>query len=390
MTETKLPRKITVAGFILALLLGASSRNAATNEGSGPALDIISSEPKQVTGTVAPGQTKKLAGEVYKNIQVFKDVPASQILGTMSFISVSLGVSCSYCHLNEREIDAKPTKLTARKMILMVRTINQGDYGSEGGVTCYTCHQGQPKTRPAPSPTLNAPHPLAEEPEIKPFGSMPSAAQTLDRYVRALGGRDALAKLTTRISSGTRINADGTKVPTEVKQKAPNKLKVSFNSVSASNIFYSVYDGAAGWSGDTHGLTEMSDELLTLVQRDSEFYAAASLKDQYRNMKLLGKTVIEGRDCYVIKATAPDGSDEKWYFDGETALLTRRNLEIRTVLGRIPIQIDFGDYTKVDEVLVPFSIRWSRPGLSWGRKLSEVKHNVPVDDDLFSNTPIKK
>src|SRR2546423_537024 len=36
--------------------------------------------------------------DVYKNIQVFKGLPADQLFITMRFIRASLGVACTYCH----------------------------------------------------------------------------------------------------------------------------------------------------------------------------------------------------------------------------------------------------------------------------------------------------
>src|ERR1700752_2858726 len=63
------------------------------------------------------GGGDKPAEQVYKNIQVFKGLPASQLLGAMNFMAGSLGVGCNHCHIvNQFAKDDKPTKQTARKM----------------------------------------------------------------------------------------------------------------------------------------------------------------------------------------------------------------------------------------------------------------------------------
>src|ERR1044071_3906502 len=67
----------------------------------------------------------KTAEQVYKNIQVFKGLPASQLQGAMSFMADSLGVGCGYCHGKSFESDEKPTKLAARRMIRMVFDLNK-------------------------------------------------------------------------------------------------------------------------------------------------------------------------------------------------------------------------------------------------------------------------
>ena len=78
------------------------------------------------------------------------------------------GVRCEHCHAGEGNdlskfdfaSDAKPQKVTARRMIVMAREINTkllagfppGRDEATPAVTCYTCHRGQTKpltARPA-------------------------------------------------------------------------------------------------------------------------------------------------------------------------------------------------------------------------------------------------
>ena len=85
------------------------------------------------------------AEQKFKNIQIFKGLNATQLDPTMAFISGSLGVRCSYCHVpNAFEKDEKATKLTARRMIQMVFDLNKGSFNNQGAVSCYTCHRGKP------------------------------------------------------------------------------------------------------------------------------------------------------------------------------------------------------------------------------------------------------
>jgi hypothetical protein len=78
-----------------------------------------------------------------KNIQVLQgaDLPA-----TMQSFVQALGLldkgACDYCHAEDRSSDAKIQKVTARRMIIMMRGIN-GTFGDgKQHVTCYTCHRG--------------------------------------------------------------------------------------------------------------------------------------------------------------------------------------------------------------------------------------------------------
>ena len=96
---------------------------------------------------------KKPAGEVFRNVQLMKDVPADRFLRIMDTgYRQSLGVSCDYCHVEDRwETDEKRPKRAAREMILMTRMINDHLHKlteinvEEATVNCTTCHRGYVK-----------------------------------------------------------------------------------------------------------------------------------------------------------------------------------------------------------------------------------------------------
>jgi hypothetical protein len=94
--------------------------------------------------SASPDQ-ERTAEQTYRNIQVFKGLPESQLLAAMQFMAGSLGVNCQHCHTNQFPQDDKPAKQTARRMIAMMRAINQGNFSDKLSVNCYTCHRGQLK-----------------------------------------------------------------------------------------------------------------------------------------------------------------------------------------------------------------------------------------------------
>ena len=316
-----------------------------------------------------------------KNLQVFKDLPATQLDPTMAFISGALGVRCSYCHVaNQFDKDDKPTKLAARRMIQMVFDINKGSFNGESAVSCYTCHRGKPVpvSVPAVGQNLWAPGPAAPAAE-----TLPSVKQILERYVQALGGADALNKINTRIAKGSRIGADNVLVPEEVYQKAPDKLLTitSYPQVVFSNGF----NGTVAWGHSSRdGATPLPDQLIAQIKRDAVFYKELKTDQIYSSLTLLGKTPVRDADAYVIEAKPPDGPIEKLFFDVKTGLLVRRYTESSTPLGKLPLQTDYEDYRDVDGVKQPFLIHWSFPGRVWGRKIDEIKQNVSLDDAKFN------
>jgi photosynthetic reaction center cytochrome c subunit len=324
---------------------------------------------------------EKTAEQVYKNIQVLRGIPASQLDATMAFISGSLGVRCNYCHVNPFEKDDKPQKLVARKMIQMVFALNKGSFNGQSAVSCYTCHRGQPQPVAVPGVGQNLwqqSNQTAKEVSLKP-----TVEQILERYVQAVGGREAIEKVTSRVLKGSRVGADGVLVPEEVYSKAPNKLLVITSY--PKQVFRTGYNGSQGWAKSNETARDLPAEMLGQLRREAEFYKETRLKDLYSKLVVAGRAMVGEREAYVLEAMPADGgSPEKLYFDVQTGLLVRKYSEAQTVLGQFPTQTDYEDYRGVDGVKLPFTIHWSIPGRSWGRKITEVKQNVSLDDTQFN------
>jgi photosynthetic reaction center cytochrome c subunit len=89
------------------------------------------------------------AGKTYQNVKVLGDLSVAQFTQLMVNMTswVAPNEGCVYCHnpANFAE-DSKYTKVVARRMIEMTQHINSGwkNHVAETGVTCYTCHRGQP------------------------------------------------------------------------------------------------------------------------------------------------------------------------------------------------------------------------------------------------------
>jgi LSD1 subclass zinc finger protein len=329
---------------------------------------------------------EKTAEQVYRNIQVLKGIPASQLQPLMALFTGALGVRCSHCHTSPFDKDDKPAKQTARRMMRMMADLNKANFGDQQAVTCVTCHRGQPK--PETVVALGKSLWLTPPPAAKPDPSLPTVEQILDRYVQAIGGEAALRKLTTRVSRGSRVGADGVLVPEEVYQKAPNKLlvitKYPGNSIGVR------LDGQRGWALNNNSQEqELHGEELAELQREATFHKELSLKEFYSQMTVAGKEPLGEQEAYVVSAKSRTGTLEKLYFDTQSGLLRRRYRESVTAFGPFPLQTDYEDYQKVDGITLPLTIRWSMPGRAWGRRIAEVSHNASVADELF-NAPKTK
>jgi Photosynthetic reaction centre cytochrome C subunit len=97
-------------------------------------------------------QPEQLASAMFKDLTTpLKDLPRSQFINTMRYFTFALGKDCQFCHVEGNfGSDEKKEKVMAKKMIAMNVSINEGTFGGQQEVRCYTCHQGH-ETPPRPN-----------------------------------------------------------------------------------------------------------------------------------------------------------------------------------------------------------------------------------------------
>src|SRR5947209_3810805 len=77
----------------------------------------------------------QLAGQVFKNVQVLKDVPVDDFLPIMGLMTAAVGGDCADCHQDAGTDKVNwaadtPRKVMARKMSAMVLAINKEHFGN--------------------------------------------------------------------------------------------------------------------------------------------------------------------------------------------------------------------------------------------------------------------
>ena len=361
-----------VCGTSLSLLLaiaGAGAQSSAPNAPAAPA-------------------GPKLAEEEFKNIQALKGIPADQVIPSMQFIAASLGVECEFCHVaHANEKDDKKPKVTARKMINMMMAINKDNFEGHREVTCYSCHRGSKDPEATPIITDEEAKPAAEEEKKagEAKATLPSAEQLLDKYLAAIGGADALQKITSRVQKGTITAFGGQHFPVDVYSKAPNK-RLSVMHLQGGDSFTG-FDGKQGWLSVPGRVHTMSATENAAARIDADLYLPAHLKTLYEKFRVDIGEKIDGHDTYLVAGRAEGQPPLRLYLDKESGLLLRLVRYAETPLGRNPTQIDYADYRNANGVKAPFRWILERPGNRFTIQVEQLQQNVPVDDSKFAIPP---
>jgi hypothetical protein len=256
-------------------------------------------------------------------------------------------------------------------------------------VTAQTTKQRRKSTRqkqaPKPPTAKTSDSKTTVSAAAQSVAGMPGTDAIFARYQKAIGSPEDLRKITSRVSRGTfELTVAGISASLEVYEKAPNKTLTVIELPGFGTILQG-YNGSIAFEQQPQsGLRELSGKELAKAKRSSDFYDDLNLKAQYTKLTLTGVETVGANQAYRIEALTPEGDIEKLYFDKQTFLLVRKDESSVTPQGVFPVQIYIEDYREIDGIKIPFASRISNPSIgNIVIKLTEVKHNVAIEDSKF-------
>jgi zinc protease len=226
--------------------------------------------------------------------------------------------------------------------------------------------------------------------QAKPSSNIPTVDQIISKYVQAIGGEAAHRKLTSRVIRATFVipdmqNLTGT---AETYEKAPDKSLVVLN-FPGLGISREGYNGVVGWSQEPQSeVREMTRAELASTKIDSDFYKDIRLRKLFPKLTFKGAEKVGSKTTYKLEGVSKEGYSETMYFDVESGLLVRTDAEEETPEGKSVLEIHYDDYREIDGIRMPFAARHRSPELNILFKVTEVRHNVPIEDAKFEK-PIK-
>jgi hypothetical protein len=340
-----------------------------------------------------PGQKSE---DAFKNIQTLKGIPVDEFMGTMGLFSAALSFCCKDCHTgaggsNPKWEDDPPRKVIARRMAQMVGNINQQNFNGRQVVTCWTCHRGSPS--PAITPPIDTIYgessfiPTDVLPAANPAtAGTPPADQILDKYIQALGGADALSKITSFTAKGTsHLFGEVKEDPAEIFAKAPNQLTTIVHQDEGDVA--RTFDGRSeAWVMlplTVVGQYPLNGSMLEGAKLDAQLAFPGGLKQFFTAWRVTFPSVVGGKPVYVVQGTGANGLVATFYFDRQTGLLTRMVRYTTSAMGRVPTQIDYSDYRPVNGVMMAY--KWTYGWISGQEEytLSSIQANAAVDAARF-------
>lgn len=211
-------------------------------------------------------------------------------------------------------------------------------------------------------------------PVDRPTGiTMPAGATAqlvVDGYVKAHGGKDALAKVKSTSSTGDLETPNGSLTIIE-KRAAGDKWAqlVQFNGMTVQE---QKYDGTVAKAGGQ----VMSGAEAAAIKAEAAFMPEIN---SAASAKLLGAEMFAGKKAYVVTY----GSDSKHYYDMESGVKLGNSSKLVAQGQEIAVTITYADYKAVNGVMMPMTVTQSLGGQEMKIAMKTVEINKGVSDADF-------
>jgi hypothetical protein len=369
-------------------------------------------------------RTSLASDKVFKNVRALKGIPVDDFMGTMGIMCAALGFDCSDCHVGAgtEKVDwaaDNPKKIMARSMVLMVGSINRDNFQGRQMVTCWSCHHG--RDRPSTTPGLeNVYGPASQEMDdlLTQMPGQPPADQIIGKYLQAIGGAQRVGAIKTYAAKGSSVGfggfGGGGRVQIFAKFPDQRATIIDFPNSPERGDSLRLYDGREGWLETpltVLGEYQLTGSELDGTRLDAQLTFPGQIKQVLNNLRvsmpvnisdLPGpssqtanqssmEAVGQDRLVNVVQGTTAGGTLATLYFDQQSGLLVRIVRYGKSPIGRVPTQVDFGDYRDVNGVKMPFRMLFAWLGGRDAIQLSEIQTNVAIDAARFAHdAPTKK
>jgi outer membrane lipoprotein-sorting protein len=207
-----------------------------------------------------------------------------------------------------------------------------------------------------------------------------SAAAVLERYKKALGGADAIAKVQSETIHG-KIEGTGVSGKTTfISYAKPFKTLMKATRPDGKEILQG-FDGKVSWTVTPQGASIDNDTPVEAVRRDADLQYPLHQPDYFDKLELAGVTDFEGHQCYWLHGTTHWGKDNNQFYDLKTGLLVGYRFQVDNASKNVAIVV-FDDYKNFGGPLVATK-NLSHSGNQSQTFLYESISYEPLNDSIF-------
>jgi len=218
---------------------------------------------------------------------------------------------------------------------------------------------------------------FSSRPKSPAADSQPTLEDVLEKYVQALGGKGAIAKIRNRKLTGELTHdfpaesPPKTVLPAEVIAAAPDKWRLILKT--SKGVQQIGFDGERGWTQDADRILIDSRQGRSRLAYLFNPQGPLHLEEFFPALTLQESVQFNGRKEYAVRSAGLREGQDTLYFDAETGLLNR--------LGD---DIVIESYRPVMQILHPVRIVIARRGGTSTYEFKEVEANIAAEEKRFA------
>lgn len=224
---------------------------------------------------------------------------------------------------------------------------------------------------------------LAALPATMSAQQLPPAQQLLDRYIVAIGGRDAVLEHAASHTKGQfSMPAMGLTGELEVFSADPGRSLTRVNIPGIGEI-RTGFDGEVGWSiNPMEGPRVMQGG--ELAQLRDEAAPESTLRDPklVASMETVEQTTMNGEECYKVKVVWRSGRETFDCYSTASGLIVGMLQKSESPMGVLDVTIHLSDYKPHGDVTLPTRIAQQMMGQEQIMTITSIDFG-PVDAAVF-------
>jgi hypothetical protein len=210
--------------------------------------------------------------------------------------------------------------------------------------------------------------------------------QLFDKFFLASGGVANLVVKTRIMRGNVELSNTGVTVGFESYEKMPKKSLIVINAPAGQ--FLQASDAGkkwlkSPWAGVTAAPDAGGDDFLS--RSGTSGAKGFKWRSLFSSVRVRGRASVEGRPAVVLAATPLGHEPRLLYFDVESGMIVK--MEFGRTAGGKPSDLKalhLDSYATVDGIKVPVIFRQQFDDMTMTFRVYEVKHDVKIDDALFS------
>ncbi|MGM9507915.1 M16 family metallopeptidase [Larkinella sp. GY13] len=208
-----------------------------------------------------------------------------------------------------------------------------------------------------------------------------TADQVIDKYITAIGGKDAIAKIKD-VTQKLTTEIQGTKIDIESKQKGLNKFSLAVTA--QGQVVQKVTSDGTKVKMEGGGQSKnVTDEEAKMEILKNASFAELLYPTLGAKTTLVGTEKVNGKDAFKIDVTLGKKTISEFY-DTETGLKVQHTAIEQTPQGEMAINTGLSNYKEVNGVKFPHTLTQNLGPMTMKMETQSLVVNTGLDDKEFA------